>query len=451
MLKAAAPNWAELARHTKRLACQLKQRWQHLPKIIKACCYSLAIVATLFAVLLSFALDNSPLMPIDHGFNRDDIQRAKQILQVKPEEREQIKTLNLNQNDINIAASYLLNHFVENTVRILIEEDKVLIKIAVFVPQTLWGRYLDFSFKLLQKDDDIRIKSLKIGRISIPDPAANYLVKAAIHSPPLRQYWLLANKCIKSINITPGNVEISYLASMVEEAKQLVTQKHREYPNLRRYQQQINDIVSQHDANWRLSLTDLLQPLFATAYQHSSEDSAIQENRAVIIAVASYIYKNDLRGYIPLGLIYNKEYPVFAYKRIDIPQHFIASALLVAVNNSAVLAEKMGEDKELGDAERGSGFSFIDLAADRTGSHFGKLATSDSKRARKLQERMANVKHYADIIPELLDLPEHMDDTAFKARFQKIGSPEYQAMIEEIDRRIGQLAIYGGVATNASE
>lgn len=395
------------------------------------------------SVLLSFALDNSPLMAIDHGFNREDIQRAKQILQVKPDEREQIKTLNLNQNDINVAASYLLNHFVENTVRIVIEEDRVLIKIAVFVPQTLWGRYLDFSFKLLQKEGDIKIKSLKIGRISIPDPAANYLAKAAIHSPPLRQYWLLANQYVQSVNITPGNVEIGYQAAIVDEAKQLVMRKHHAYPSLHVYQQQINDIVTQHDSNWRLSLSDLLQPLFASAYQRSDQDSVIQENRAVIIAVASYIYKHELRNFLPLGLIYNKEYPVYAYKRSDIPQHFIASALLVAVNN-AVLAEKMGEGKELGDAGYGSGFSFIDLAADRTGTRFGKLATSDPKRARQLQERMANIKHYSDIIPEMLDLPEHMDDTAFKARFQKPGSAQYQAMIEEIERRIERLAIYGG-------
>jgi hypothetical protein len=423
------------------LACRLKHCWHCLPKALKVLIYSLAVLGVLFTVLLSFALDNSPLLKIDHGFNREDIERAKQILRVTPEEREQIKTLNLNQNDINVAASYLLNHFVENTVRIIIEEDRVLIQIAVFVPQTFWGRYLDFSFKILQKDDGFKIKSLKIGRISIPDPAANYLAKAAIQSPPLRQYWQLANQYVKSVNISPGHVEISYLAAMVDEAKQLVMQKHRDYPHLHQYQQQINAIVTQHDPSWRLSLTDLLQPLFATAYQRSTPDTAIQENRAVIIAVASYIYKYDLRGYLPLGLIYNKEYPVFAYKRVDIPQHFIASALLVAVN-AAVLAEKVGEDKELGDADHGSGFSFIDLAADRSGSQFGKLATFNPEQARQLQARMAAIKHYSDVIPEVLDLPEHMNDAEFKSRFQHPGSQEYQRMLEEIDRRIGNLPLY---------
>lgn len=441
MLKIALPSWPDLIRQIKRSACRLKHLWGRLPKALKVLIYSLAVLAVLFAVLLSFALDNSPLLKIDHGFNRDDIERAKQILRVTPEEREQIKTLNLNQNDINVAASYLLNHFVENTVRIIIEEDRVLIQIAVFVPQTFWGRYLDFSFKILQKADGFKIKSLKIGRISIPDPAANYLAKAAIQSPPLRQYWQLASRYVKSVNISPGHVEISYLAAIVDEAKQLVIQKHRDYPNLHQYQQQINAIVAQHDPNWRLSLSDLLQPLFATAYQHSTADTAIQENRAVLIAVASYIYKNDLRSFLPLGLIYSKEYPVFAYKRVDIPQHFIGSALLVAVN-AAVVVEKVGEDKEFGDAGHGSGFSFVDLAADRSGSRFGKLAIANPEQARQLQQRMAVSKHYSDIIPEVLDLPEHMNDEEFKSRFHNPASPEYRNMLEEIDRRIAQLPLY---------
>ncbi len=412
-----------------------------LPKPIKIL-FSIAATLTIAVViLLFFAIDDSPLLAIHHGFNRDDIQRAKQILQIAPEDRDKIRTLNLNQNDINIAASYLLDHFVENTVQIQIANDTLFIQIAVFVPKSPWGRYLDFSFKLIQNADNVRIKSLKMGEISIPDPAANYLVQAAIHGPYLHRYWELVNRYVKNIRITPDNVEINYLGAVIDEAKQLMIQKHREYPNLYLYQQQINEIVAAHDPAWRLSLTDLLQPLFLSAYHRSNDDNAIQENRAVIIAVASYIYKYDLRRYLPLGLVYSKEYQVFAYKRIDIPQHFIASALLAAVDSS-LLGEKIGEDKELSDAESGSGFSFIDLTADRAGTRFGKLAISNSEAARKLQESMSQIRDYTAIIPSALDLPEHMDEPTFKSRYQQPGSKDYQNMVDEIDRRINQLSVY---------
>lgn len=412
-----------------------------VPRSAKLLLYACLIVALLFNLLLLFTLDDTPLLPIHRGFNREDIQRAKQILHLSPEERDHIKTIVLNQNDINIAVGYLLNHFFENTVRIDIGNGVIVAQIAVFVPPTFWGRYLDFSFKLIETDQQFSIKSLKIGEISIPDPAANYLLPAIARITPLKNYWQLGQQYIKDIRFTAEGIQISYLGAIVDAAKQLVIQKHREYPNLHVYQQQINDIVSRHDPSWRLSLMDLMQPLFLSAYQRSTQETAIRENRAVIIAVGSYIFKYDLRRYLPLGLVYSKEYSVFAYKRIDIPQHFIASALLAAVDAS-ILGEHLGVDKELADADRGSGFSFIDLSADRAGSRFGRQATGSPEQARELQRRLSQTRDYTSIIPDIQGLPEQLDEPAFRARFDNTDSALYRGMLAEIDARIDALPLY---------
>ncbi len=409
--------------------------------MLKFLLYILLSLGILFVGLLFFAIDDTPLIKIHQGLNREDIQRAKQLLHVAPEERGQLKTVSLDQKDLNIAVSYLLNHFAENTTQIQIVDDRLMIQIAIFVPKSPWGRYLDFSFNLRQLDDAIVIKSLKIGEISIPDPAANLLIPAIVHNTPLEQHWQLLSQYVKKVRISPQALEISYLGSIVDAAKQLAIQKHRDYPNLHRYQQQINEIVSQHDPSWRLSITDLLQPLFLTAYQQTPAEDAIQENRAIIIAVGSYIYKHDLRRYLPLGLVYSKEYPVFAYKRIDIPQHFIASALL-AIIDSSLLGEQIGIDKELGDAQKGSGFSFIDLTADRAGTRFGQIAVASTEEARELQRIMSSTKDYSSIIPEVQDLPEHMDEATFASKFQSVGSAAYNELIQQIDDRIKALPLY---------
>lgn len=412
-----------------------------VPRPLKRLFHAVLSIFLLFNVLLWLAIDDTPLLKMHQGLNRDDIQRAKQLLHVAPEERNELKTVVLNQKDVNIAASYLLNHFAENTVQIQISKDLLFVQIAVFVPKTIWGRYLDFHFKLIQNGDSIRIKSFKIGEISVPDPAANYLIPAIAQITPLKKYWQLGEDYIKDIRFTAGGLQVSYLGTIVEAAKQLAIQKHREYPNLHLYQQQINEIVNQHDPAWRLSLSELLQPLFLSAYQRSSEEAAIQENRAVIIAVASYIYKQELRRYLPIGLVYSKEYEVFAYKRIDIPQHFIASALLAAVDAS-LAGVKLGEDKELGDAEHGSGFSFIDLAADLAGTRFGQWAIASPKQARELQRRMSEIKDYTAIIPDIKGLPEQMDEQAFNSQFGNTDSQLYKDMIAEIDERIDALPLY---------
>ncbi len=409
--------------------------------MLKALLFALFSTAALLAVVLLFAIDDSPLPSLNQGLTRDDIQRAKQLLQVRPEERSQLKTVNLDQKDLTIAASYLLDHFVENTTQVHFGQDRIDCQIAVFVPETLFGHYLDFSFSVRQLNDTIRLKSFKVGEISSPDPAANLLIPALVIHTPLNDYWQVLAQYVKNVRIGPQTLEISYLGSIVDAARQLVIRKHAEYPNLHLYQQQINDIVGRHDPNWRLSLIDLLQPLFASAYQNTPEADAIQENRAIIIAVASYVYKRDLRRFLPLGLVYSKEYPVFAYKRVDIPQHFIASALLAAVDSS-LLGERMGIDKELGDARQGSGFSFIDLSADMAGNRFGRMAIASHAKARLLQKVMAETNDYSAFVPDVQDLPEHMDETDCKKRFERIGSKRYKEVISEIDKRLDDLPLY---------
>lgn len=410
-------------------------------KLLRRLAYAGLILAILITVLLCFALDNSPQTIIMQGLNRDDIQRAKQLLHVTPEERQSLKIVSLNEKDLNIATSYLLNHFVENTSQVVILNDRILFQIAVFVPDNPWGRYLDFHFALQQKGETIRIKSFKIGEISIPDPAANVLIPFIVRHTGLNRYWLALGEYVKDVRITPRTLEISYLGGIVESARQLAISKHKAYPGLDLYQQQINDIVGRHDPKWRLSLSELMQPLFLTAWHRSSAETAVLENRTVIIAVASYLYKNDLRRFLPLGLVYSKEYLVFAYKRIDIPQHFIASALLTAVDSS-LLSQQVGIDKEVGDSQKGSGFSFIDLLADRAGMRFGQLAVASPQQARRLQEAMAEIKDYPQFIPDIAGLPEHMDMATFRQEYTGVGSPAYQAMIHEIDSRIQALPIY---------
>lgn len=399
------------------------------------------IFATLLTILMCFALDDTPQAVVYQGLNRDDIERAKQLLHVEPADRDSLRTIRLNQKDLNIAVSYLLTHFVENTSLIQILPERIWFQIAIFMPKNPWGRYLDLHFSLIQRGDQILMKSFKIGEISVPDPAANVLIPFIVHNTSLNQYWLAAKEYIKDIRITPETLEVSYLGSIVDTAKRLASNQHKDYPNLHLYQQQINEIVNQHDPNWRLSLSELLQPLFEAAYQRSTDDTAIRENRTVIIAVASYVYKNELRHFLPLGLIYNKEFLVYAHKRIDVPQHFIASALFSAVDSS-LLSQLLGVEKEVGDSQHGSGFSFIDLSADRAGMRFGQLAIASKKLARKLQENMSRIRDYSAFLPDIQGLPENMDEQAFKEKFVNVESNSYKEMIRVIDKRISDLPLY---------
>jgi uncharacterized protein YfiM (DUF2279 family) len=122
-------------------------------------------------------------------------------------------------------------------------------------------------------------------------------------------------------------------------------------------------------------------------------------------------------------------------------QHFIASAAITASANGQ-LAQMMGEEKELSDANSGSGFSFIDLTADKAGTRFGEMATASSESARKLQKTMSEIHDYRDFMPDPTHFAEHMNEAEFKQRYGSTSSSTYLQVVKDIEARIAALPIY---------
>jgi len=208
------------------------------------------------------------------------------------------------------------------------------------------------------------------------------------------------------------------------------------------YQQKLADVVARHDRAWRLSLAQLLQPLFQLAYQRSTQNDAIEANKHVIFTVNAYVNRNGAQRLLPdTTTADTARLSVFLYRRIDMAKHFIASAALSA-SGSGHLAQKLGQNKELADAQHGSGFSFIDLAANHAGRYFGEMATATPETARKLQQKMANIKDYRAFMPDVTDLPESLSSQEFQERFHNTESPVYRQIIRQIDTRIAACRIY---------
>ncbi len=118
--------------------------------------------------------------------------------------------------------------------------------------------------------------------------------------------------------------------------------------------------------------------------------------------------------------------------REDLPKHWALSAALSATFGSN-LSQAMGTWKEVSDsAPGGSGFSFIDLAADRSGTRIGRLSSGDdSAGPTALKMRSASQDQLLPI--RALALAEGMSEDQFTRRFTSIDSARYGAMINRID------------------
>lgn len=174
-------------------------------------------------------------------------------------------------------------------------------------------------------------------------------------------------------------------------------------------------------------LGHLMYVLFGLARDRSlTDDLAMAENTAVIRVLNAYVNGTSRDGN-PGHL------KVLLNGRVDTAQHFLASAAL-ALTTTGEFSHLMGLAKELNDTHGGSGFSFVDLAADRSGIIFARLATATGSSARMIQEVLSRNNDESRFMVDTRGLPENLERPDF-------GSPQYHALETLIDNRVAGLAI----------
>lgn len=137
--------------------------------------------------------------------------------------------------------------------------------------------------------------------------------------------------------------------------------------------------------------------------------------------------------------------PATLHGRTDLAQHWALSAALTAATGGR-LASAMGEWKELADSLMSgpylarTGFSFVDLAADRAG-YLTALALTDPQRTAAVRSRLAGSSEDALLPRAALDLHEGLDNVAFVSRFGATDDPRYQAEVRRIDQLLANAGI----------
>lgn len=403
--------------------------------------YFLALPPTILGIILFFAIDNSAITQRHWSLTNSDIQRAKYILSNSTLKSQ--KSLQLSEKELNIALSYLLNYYIDSRSKITVEKSSLHFAITLLLEKDYFGKYLNLTFNLTKKDGLPVIHSLQIGNIKIADEFAGYMLESIIKYTPLKEYYILVSQHVRNITIIGKNLIINYIPSPDIALINKLSLSKKNFQSVIFYQHEITKIIAGHNPRMRLSLARLLQPLFKLAYQRSIHENAIFENRAVLIAISTYVYKEEIQAYLPYDIspVTSRQFPPSLYRRTDMAKHFMISAALAATGAEA-LGQLIGQEKEVIDSKQGSGFSFIDLASDRVGLKFGKIAVASESRARKLQKQMSTIKNYRAFMPEFRDLPEKMNNRVFHQQYKSVNSVQYQKMLKKIDQRIAALDIY---------
>jgi len=193
----------------------------------------------------------------------------------------------------------------------------------------------------------------------------------------------------------------------------------------------------------------LLEIAFAYAEDNSHGTDAVLPNRAAILALGK-ILGDDAVALVggrdlDLGPAADRaalRQRILLGGRADLSQHFWVSAALAALSDEA-RSLAVGLSKEAMDSTSGgSGFSFVDMAANSAGIRLASAATADSRSARLMQQRIGRGVEVADLMPSIRGLPEGITGEQLQAEFGGLGGDKTRELLGEIDRRIAVLPLY---------
>jgi hypothetical protein len=189
----------------------------------------------------------------------------------------------------------------------------------------------------------------------------------------------------------------------------------------------------------------LLQEAFTMATERSTVLDPLLENRAAIFALAILLGHPDLEPFVgeldtDLRAQARRMVGTVALRgRRDWTRHFWVSAALVLLSNEAT-SDRIGLLKEqLDSQDGGSGFSFADMLANSAGTRFALAAIRDQSSARAMQARLARGFDLDAFFPPADGLPENIPAAEFQKRYGGVGGPRYQALVDEINRRLDTL------------
>jgi hypothetical protein len=389
----------------------------------------------------------------------ESVGRAERLLrEVDPRRlrQGQLKTIDLKESDFNVALGHALGRFAM-TRQVRAEVDfaprGAAVAATIELPANPIGSYLNIAFTLLPTPAGLDVSQVRLGRLAIPVWGVRKTLALAQEFAQTRAEYRdieAALRAIHAVTLTDSTASVVFrwdeqLAARLGEHGRDLLLPAADRERLTAYRRHINAFI---DASTTpsLPLIALLKPTFEFAASRTrGKSSVLLENRAALLALAltaigrPQAWNHLLGDELANAVSPTKRRPRLTLQgRDDLPKHFLLSAALVGAADTAV-ADVIGVYKEVKDSHGGSGFSFVDLAADRAGVRFAEKA---ARSPRELQRAVVALTTESELLPSSADLSEGLQAADFERRFQNRDSAEYRKVAASIEARLDRLALY---------
>jgi len=402
----------------------------------------LFVVLATLTLLPWLALDDAPAIEPPAQFRRTDLAWIKSLFE-KHDPRGQtpdvVQSIQLDEAELNRLLNYAVELRRVSGIAAELTPGLATLTATLTVPSNPFGRYLNITAEVADVPGGIRIRSLQLGSLPLPGTLADWTARLA-------HRWLRRDKtyaaladAFTQVSFDENQATLDYrwrpeLLTRIERKSAELLLAPEDQARMLAYAERLDTLLKPHPRGSTVPLVSIVGPLFTYALQNGND--AREENRAALTALAAYLGGISLPKLLEGDSHSIRRAPrvlLSIHGRRDFAEHFVISAALSA-NGGSRLANAIGLMKEEEDADRGSGFSFTDLANDRAGVKLGTHATGDA--AARVRQLLAVSHSDTDLLPDFRNLPEFMPQTEFDRRFGPIGSARYQRVIQGIDARL---------------
>jgi len=405
----------------------------------------LLLAAAAAAGALLAALQHEPAVAVRAEIGPLDAARVAALLRAHDPRRAvtgRVSAVTLQERELEVLLDHGARRWLGTISRVSLERNVATVMMSARVPPNPFGRWLNVRARLVQTGGLPALESLRIGALPIPAWLGERIALRLAERAELLGELQLTADVVQHVRFEPQQLQVVYAwrddsARRMMEALVPAAEQRR----LRAYAERLAELAARERPAWEVPMTRLLVPLFALARERSAAgNDAAAENRAAIVVLALFANGRGLPSVLPAASEWPRPPPLrlLLAGRDDFPLHFLVSAALV-VESTGALAQAIGLAKEVTDARGGSGFSFNDMAANLAGTRFGELAM---RAPEQLQARLARGVTDDDLMPAWADLPEFLPEAEFLRRYGGVGAPRYEALMAEIDRRVGALSLW---------
>lgn len=401
---------------------------------------ALALLAvTAVAALLFQAVGSTPLVPPPDELTAANLSRLKGILRANDPRRlrpDTTREVAIAGADLQALLDFAARGGLPGRAAVALHETGADLRYTWPLPAPLpAGRYLNARAALAA---DGQIESLRLGEIRLPGGLIMLALDAGLRHSTVAAEFALLKRTVSQVRLAPDALRVTYTwqPELLASARALALTP-AEQNGLAAAHQRLVEVMNRVGAGRRSAdLGEVLVPLLQEAGAGAATGQRAAAYRYALFVTAAQLSGKNVALLVPAIQRRPRPLTLTLHGRHDLAQHFTISAALAAWAGEP-LANTIGLDKEVDDARGGSGFSFADLAADRAGTRFGELAVHRPTHLANILSGGVDA-----LMPPIDGLPEHLMSDEFARRFGTVGSPAYQGVVAEIERRIAALALF---------